>query len=395
MLHNSPHREESQVIQLPHHRWRPTSVRGLLWVVCIVAVLAFAIIVFCSYLFEWKGTGFPGQTAWDWLELLIVPVVLVIGGYLLTERQRSLDREIAAGQTHADRDIADQRRQDNALQAYLDHIGKLLLDNDKPLRQSKEGDAVRTLARARTLTILRRLDGGRKGSVVEFLYESGLITTGRSVLSLAGADLIAAYLIAADLKGANLSGAKLGDADLREASLRGANLYGADLSGADLSRAFLGGANVYGADLKGANLRGANLRGANLREVNLYAADLSGADLSRAFLGGADLSGAKLGDADLREASLRGANLYGADLKEVDLSGARLGDADLRWSDMRDTLGWTEEQYSAAMSLYGAMMPDGQALGGDEMRNGPTFQDWLKGLKDKEGGDDEERRGLS
>ncbi len=298
------------MIQLPHHRWRPTSVRGLLWVVCIVAVLAFAIIVFCSYLFEWKGTGFPGQTAWDWLELLIVPVVLVIGGYLLTERQRSLDREIAAGQTHADRDIADQRRQDNALQAYLDHIGKLLLDNDKPLRQSKEGDVVRTLARARTLTILRRLDGGRKGSVVEFLYESGLITTGRSVLSLAGADLIAAYLIAADLKGANLSGAKLGDADLREASLRGANLYGADL-------------------------------------------------------------------------------------KEVDLSGARLGDADLRWSDMRDTLGWTEAQYSAAMSLYGAMMPDGQALGGDEMRNGPTFQDWLKGLKDKEGGDDEERRGLS
>ena len=29
MLHISPRREESRVIQLPHHRWRPTSVREL------------------------------------------------------------------------------------------------------------------------------------------------------------------------------------------------------------------------------------------------------------------------------------------------------------------------------------------------------------------------------
>jgi uncharacterized protein YjbI with pentapeptide repeats len=389
------------VIQLPPHRWRPTSSRELLWVVGIVVVLAFVLFVLCSYLLGWKGTGFPGRTAWDWLDLLIVPVVLVIGGYLLTKRQRSLDREVAADQTRADRDIADRRRQDDALQAYFDYIGKLMLDNDKPLRQSKEGDVVRTLARARTSTVLRRLDSGRKGSIVQFLYESDLITTGRSVLSLARADLSAADLIAVDLNGANLSGANLGDADLKEASLRRANLYGADLSGAELCRAFLGGANLYGADLSGANLSGANLSGANLREANLYGADLSGAKLCRAFLGGADLSGARLGDADLKEASLRRANLFGADLKEVDLkevdlSGAKLGDADLRWSDMRATLGWTEGQYSAAMSLYGAMMPDGQALGGDEMRNGPTFEDWIRGLKEKEyGGDGEEHRGLS
>jgi hypothetical protein len=299
------------MIQLPHHRWPSNSARELLWVVGIVAVLAFALIVLCSYLFGWKGTGFPGKTAWDWLDLLLVPVVLATGGYLLTVRQRSLNREIAADQTHAERDIADQRRQDAALQAYLDHIGKLLLDNEKPLRQSKEGDDVRTLARAWTLTILRRLDGGRKGSVVQFLYESGLITTGRSVLSLTAADLIAAYLIEADLRGANLSGAKLGDAVLREA----------------------------------------NLRLANVKE---------------------------------------------ADLKEADLSGTKLGDADLGWSDMRAALGWTEEQFSATLSLYGAIMPDGHALRGDEMPNGPTFEDWLKGLTDKKGrGKDKENSGLS
>jgi uncharacterized protein YjbI with pentapeptide repeats len=384
------------VIQLPHNRWRPTSARELYWIVGIVAVLTFALIVLCSYLFGWKVTGFPGHPVWNWLDLLIVPVVLVIGGYLFTQRQRSLGREIAADHAQADRDIADQRRQDDALQAYLEHIGKLLLDNDRPLRQSKEGDEVRTLARARTLTTLRRLDGGRKGSVVQFLYECGLITTGRSALSLAGADLMAAYLIEANLREANLSGAKLEGAVLREASLRRANLYGAHLSGSDLSGAFLGGANLYGADLSGSDLRGANLRGTNLRDADLSRALLNGADLSKAFLGGANLSEAKLEGAVLKEANLRMANVEVADLKEADLSGAKLGDAALRWSDMRAALGWTEEQFSATLSLYGAIMPDGQTITGDEMRNESTFEEWLKGLKEKEGGGDrEEHRGLS
>lgn len=39
------------MIQLPHHRWRPTSVRQLLWLIGIVAALAFATIVICGYLF--------------------------------------------------------------------------------------------------------------------------------------------------------------------------------------------------------------------------------------------------------------------------------------------------------------------------------------------------------
>jgi uncharacterized protein YjbI with pentapeptide repeats len=388
MLHNSPIREESRVIQLPHHRRRPASIKVLLWVVSIVALLAFAITVLCSYLLGWRGTGFPGQTAWDWLDLLLVPIVLVIGGYLLTQRQSSLDREIAADQSHADRDIADQHRQDASLLAYLDHIGKLLLDTEKPLRTSKEGDDVRSLARAWTLTILRRLDSGRKGSVLQFLYVSGLVSTGRSVVSLEGSDLIAASLIQVDLRGANLSLSKLADAVLREADLRRANLYGTDLSGADLRMTNLYGANLYGADLSGADLRGANLRGANLRGANLRGADLSRtllseADLSNAFMGGADLSGAKLADAVLRGTDLRRAKVKLADLKEADLSGAKLADADLRWSDMTATLGLTEEQFRTTLSLYGSIMPDGRALRGDERTNRPTFDDWLNELEDR------------
>jgi hypothetical protein len=42
--------------------------------------LAFSIIVIRGYLFEWKCTGLPKRTLWDWLQLLIILAVLAGGG---------------------------------------------------------------------------------------------------------------------------------------------------------------------------------------------------------------------------------------------------------------------------------------------------------------------------
>jgi hypothetical protein len=223
------------------------------------------------------------KTLWDWLNLLIVPVVLALGGYLFTrsenqrarreaENQHSIDRDIANQRAKTDRDIANQHRQGDALQAYLDQMGQLLLDKNKPLRCSKEGDDVRNLARARTLTVLWLLDGSRKGSLLQFLYEARLINRCRLVLNLSGAYLVDAHLWQY----------KLSRADLSDATLSGANLSGANLSGADLSDATLSGANlsrgfknmpdgskvsVSGADLSGANLSEAEVTGEQLSQA--------------------------------------------------------------------------------------------------------------------------------
>src|SRR3712207_6635261 len=154
----------------------------------------------------------------------------------------------------AERELAEQRAQDEALQAYLDQMSTLLLEKD--LRSSPEDSEVRTLARARTLTVLGRLDPSRKTVVMRFLVEAKLV---RKVEE--SAPIV-------DLGGANLSGA---------------NLSGLALSGANLSEANLSGANLSGADLSNANLSGADLLGeANLREADLYGADLSSANLSNA-----------------------------------------------------------------------------------------------------------------
>jgi hypothetical protein len=143
------------VDQQQQSRWRGN--RGkLLWASGIVAGLAMAILIGYRY----------GITLWDWIKLLIIPAVIAGGGIWFNWQQQQRESE-----------IAEQRAQDEALQAYLDRIGKLLLDKDNPLRQSKEHDEVQTLARASTLTILRRLNPGRKRSILDFLYEADLIKT--------------------------------------------------------------------------------------------------------------------------------------------------------------------------------------------------------------------------
>ncbi len=109
-----------------------------------------------------------------------------------------------------------------------------------------------TIARTRTLTVLRGLDGTRKGLVLRFLHEAGLIGEGIAIVKLNGADL----------RSANLESASLRNAHLVSVDLAYANLSYANLSYANLDNGNLGNADLHGADLTEANLREANLRDA-------------------------------------------------------------------------------------------------------------------------------------
>jgi hypothetical protein len=259
--------------------WKDASVRRqVLERGGYIAAVAFSFIVISGYLFGWKWTGFPDQTFWGWLKLLVVPTVLAIGGYLFN-RSESKRTEAAA----------EERTRDEALQAYLDKMSDMLIANKDrtSLYDEHSPDSLRTVARARTLTVLPRLDRNRKARVIQFLYEAGLIKKGNVIVDLSEADLREAdlryaKLVEADLRytllqRANLSNANLSGADLRKASLNNAVLVLTDLSGADLS-----GIHIYVADFQGANLSNADLSNARLSDANLSDVDLSGADLSGA-----------------------------------------------------------------------------------------------------------------
>jgi uncharacterized protein YjbI with pentapeptide repeats len=307
-------------------------------------------------------TGFRGKTLWDLLGLLIVPVVIALAVWYLSEVSRQNQQQIEDQRAKAEQDIEDQRAKaqqqieddrvrDSVLQSYIQDMTGLLLD--RRLADSVPNDPIRDIARSSTLTAIRQLDSYRKGILLQFLSESNLIKTDIDpIIYLFGADLRGADLRGADLRGTNLS-----RANLSSANLVGTNLFRADLSGANLSGAILNPAVLSGANLSGANLSGANLSGANLNGANLSGANLVGTNLFRA-----DLSNAGLSDANLSDAVLSG-----ADLSRADLSGAILNPANLSGAVLRLARRWTNEQLAEAEYLVGATLPDGKVM---------TEEDW-------------------
>jgi len=198
-------------------------------------------------------TRFPGKGLWDYLEILLVPVLLFGLGVLLDSRSKARD---ATQRSEAEK-IRQEENRDQALQLYFDRISSILLDRQVislaeaakklgPEYKDPLVESARDVIRAQTLAILRvfSADEEKKSSVVRFLIESEILSS--LTVSLIGADLSQANLEGADLSGADLSGAVLSRANLRWAGLIGAILIGADLSGANLSRA-----NLCGADLEG------------------------------------------------------------------------------------------------------------------------------------------------
>jgi uncharacterized protein YjbI with pentapeptide repeats len=242
----------------------------------------------------------PAKTLWDWLQLLIVPAILIGVTFAWSFSQTRSDNKREDRRIAADRVAAEQVRQDATLQTYLDQMSGLMLH--EKLLTSEKFDAVRAVARTVTLATLRRLDGERKVEVVHFLYEAGLVDKRDSRVSLFGADLVGAplkdaHLVFADLEGANLVGANLESADLRDARLGWAHLEGANLEDADFGNANLRMAYLVGANLGGAYLVGTNLEHADLGNARLKGAHFKGAHLRGAHLKGAHLEGAHLEDA--------------------------------------------------------------------------------------------------
>ena len=268
-------------------------------VAVLVGIVALWPLISKGYEYPWTGFGQASlpkenekeeirrsKTLWDWLELLIVPAVLALGGVWF-----------AAQQDVRQQAIEEQRAYDAALQAYLDQMSTLVLANN--LRSSTEDNATedskdaRALARARTLAVLGSLgpDLGqgpnRKRTVMEFLYEASLIDKDNLIIRLDTANLENAdldylnlenaYLPLVYLNGANLDHADLEDADLGGADLSGAYLADANLSNASLSSAILNDANLSRADLDSTYLSDAKLYGANLADANLSGAFLRGA----------------------------------------------------------------------------------------------------------------------
>ena len=235
----------------------------------------------------------PAKSLWDWLQLLAVPLFLGIGAWWLGSSLLTTGQSVVLQRRKTERDLEAARQHRGALEAYYESMTELMLDGR--LRSGGNRDTiVRQVAQARTLALLRSLDGKHRGEALQFLYDSGLVGRSRVV-----------ELKHSNLSGAQLAGARLCKANLWQATLKDADLMGADMKGADLWLSDLRGVRLAGATLRGAHLGGVNLTGADMR-----GADLTGANFHRAILDGADLTDATVTAQQLSRAkSLSGLRL--------------------------------------------------------------------------------------
>jgi len=273
-------------------------IRKHLWELALGALLSLGVFTSWTGVRSCLQSGFSvdvcsifGKTAWEWLELLIAPAVLAGFGILANQyfkqrdkREEELEKERTEKQREQERIIAKDKERQESLKDYLADMTELLLDDSWLVANAQTDSSVVSqiprivaIARARTITILRELDGERKGLVIKFLSESGSL----KLISLAFSDLRGANLYQANLNGVNLEGTNLDGANLEGANLRRARLIRAMLFNVNLSKAYLNNANLCRANFSNANLIEANLSKANLHstifsDANLYLTNLEG-----------------------------------------------------------------------------------------------------------------------
>jgi hypothetical protein len=239
----------------------------------VAAGVAIILVIALGYRRRWAWTGFIAgdgrpRTLWDWLGLLVIPLALAALGFALsaaqTERDNRrddararLDRTLANERAAADRARALDQDREEILRIYLDQMSGLLLDRD--LGSARTGSEAKALAHTLTLSVLPRLDGERKGVVLRFLDEAGLIRGLNPKIRLWGADLRHVTL-----DGASLDRPALRRADLRHASFRrmvlyAPDFYSSDLRGADFTDSIFDDPNFSNACLSNVSFRAASL----------------------------------------------------------------------------------------------------------------------------------------
>ena len=220
------------------------------------------------------------KTLWDWMELLLVPLSLSLALVAINQIiQRNDQKE------------ADEQSNEEALQEYLKEMSKLLLEHN--LYNAKQKDEVRFIAMALTNSVLARLDGIRKGYVLNFLYSAGLINCRlssdwqletsedkpRPMVLIDKADLSEISMPRGIWRGAQmpsicLTGSDFAKADLYEVNLSRSVLRGSWFDNTRLKKANLSGCDLSGAAFTNCNLEGADFSNANLRAAILFTEDL-------------------------------------------------------------------------------------------------------------------------
>ncbi len=79
----------------------------------LVILIVLIIVIIIGYLLKWGWTGLSQKTLWDWLQLLIIPLVLAVAVLLFNQATTRTEQKISAQRYQQDQKIAlDKQRED-------------------------------------------------------------------------------------------------------------------------------------------------------------------------------------------------------------------------------------------------------------------------------------------
>jgi hypothetical protein len=256
-------------------------IKGLLSVL-LFSLSIFLVIIISNWISNFKWSGFQKKSFWDWLQLLIVPLMLAFGAFYLNYASETRDKQ-----------IAEEGKQQELLKDYFSKMQTLILaektlpkSNNKPTgspsldqNQPKLSPESQAIARALTLAVLDELDGKRKGKVISYLADSKLIIEDPMLKSKSEINLEHANLKYIVLQDVVMPFVKINNADMTNARLDNVDLSNSDLADSDLSEATLKDvklieAKVYRVNFTKTNLTGVNFSNTDLNNSNFYNATL-------------------------------------------------------------------------------------------------------------------------
>ncbi|WP_020412912.1 pentapeptide repeat-containing protein [Microbulbifer variabilis] len=246
-----------------------------------------------------------GRSLWDWLQLLIVPVVLLIGGWYLSDL---IERRQEKSE--------DKKYQRTELRHYLDAMNKLLVDYDLKCVDYAFSEYCISLS-------------DKDKERVNSAYQSAMAMTASVIHILDGPlnSLVLSYLSKIKIKKLITDGDVFRGLSLKKAKLFRLKLDNINLSDADLSQI-----NMYTSSLNSGNLSKVNFSRAVISDTTFNDALFLNVDFSQATIIDSSFDGAKIGDfiMDIRfENSFKEANIYntgfeGAAIVGADFSGAKI-----------------------------------------------------------------------
>src|SRR5918912_2151979 len=94
--------------------------REVLWTV--VGSLLVAVFIFLGYRYQWQWTGFSRKRLFDWIQILVIPVAVAVGTFVLNRAAKRRDDEAQREQKEREETLEVRREEEATLQAYLAYI---------------------------------------------------------------------------------------------------------------------------------------------------------------------------------------------------------------------------------------------------------------------------------